>query len=185
MFRELTRQENTIVQREFNRWGIYNYILGKVVIVIKESQNNNKELFVIPLILKDFIYSPYSCYGGLQIGVLRKKKFLPSITFFSIVAKYSNSFLYVIVSCNAEKLLLYGKDIFGESIIYASPEINQNSVILILNKSKEFLGIGRSRFQATRIKENGKVTVNTLYDLGMYLRCEKKIKCIHKIPSKL
>jgi 60S ribosome subunit biogenesis protein NIP7 len=175
MFRDLTRQENTLIRREFNRWGIYNYIQDKVF-VIKESQNNNNELFVIPLILKDFIYCPYSCYGGVQIGILQKKNFLPSITFFSIVAKYGNSFLYVIVSCNAEKLILYGKDIFGESIIYASPDIKQNSVILILNKSKEFLGIGRSRYQATRIKENGKVTINTLFDLGMYLRCEKKDK---------
>jgi 60S ribosome subunit biogenesis protein NIP7 len=172
MFRELTREENTIIRREFDKWGIFNYIQDKVFI-IKESQKNNKELFVIPLILKNFIYCPYSCYGGLQIGILQKKKFLPSITFFGIVAKYGNSFLYVIVDCNAEKLILYGKDIFGDSIIYASPDIQENSVILILNKSKEFLGIGRSRFEATRIKENGKVTVNTLLDLGMYLRCEK------------
>ncbi len=173
MFRDLTRQENTIIHREFNRWGIYNYIQDKVF-VINESQNNTKELFVIPLILKDFIYCPYSCYGGLQIGVLQKKNFLPSITFFSIVAKYGNNFLYVIVSCNAEKLILYGKDIFGDSIIYASPGIEQNSVIVILNSTNEFLGIGRSRFQTNRIKENGKVTVNTLLDLGMYLRCEKQ-----------
>ncbi len=172
MFRELTREENTIIRREFDKWGIFNYIQDKVFI-IKESQKNNKELFVIPLILKNFIYCPYSYYGGLQIGILQKKKFLPSITFFGIVAKYGNSFLYIIVDCNAEKLILYGKDIFGDSIIYASPYIQQNSLILILNKSKEFLGIGRSRFEATRIKENGKVTVNTLLDLGMYLRCEK------------
>lgn len=175
MFRDLTRQENTIIRREFNRWGIYNYIQDKVF-VINERQNNTKELFVIPLVLKDFIYCPDSCYGGLRIGVLQNKNFLPSITFFNIVAKCSNNFLYVIVSCNAEKLILYGKDIFGDSIIYASPDIKQNSIILILNKSKEFLGIGRSRFQGTRIKENGKVTITTLFDLGMYLRCEKSDK---------
>lgn len=172
VFREPTREENTIIRREFNRWGIFNYIKDKIF-VIKDSQNNNKELFVIPLNLKNFIYCSYSCYGGLPIGILQKKKFLPSITFFSIVAKYGNSFLYVIVDCNAEKLILYGKDIFGDSIIFASPDIQENSLILILNKSKEFLGIGRSRFEATRIKDNGKVTVNTLLDLGIYLRCER------------
>lgn len=172
VFREPTREENTIIRREFNRWGIFNYIKDKIF-VIKDSQNNNKELFVIPLNLKNFIYCPYSCYGGLPIGILQKKKFLPSITFFGIVAKYGKSFLYVIVDCNAEKLILYGKDIFGDSIIFASPDIQENSLILILNKSKEFLGIGRSRFERTRIKENGKVTVNTLLDLGIYLRCER------------
>lgn len=179
MFRELTREENTIIRREFNRWGIFNYIQDKIF-VIKESQNNNKELFVIPLILENFIYCRYSCYGGLPIGILQKKKFLPSITFFGIVAKYGSSFLYVIVDCNVEKLILYGKDIFGDSIIYASPDIQENSVILILNKSKEFLGIGRFRFETSRIKENGKVTVNTLFDLGMYLRCEKLDKNVLK-----
>lgn len=172
VFREPTREENTIIRREFNRWGIFNYIKDKIF-VIKDSQNNNKELFVIPLNLKNFIYCPYSCYGGLPIGILQKKKFLPSITFFGIVAKYGKSFLYVIVDCNAEKLILYGKDIFGDSIIFASPDIQENSLILILNKSKEFLGIGRSRFEATRIKENGRVTVNTILDLGIYLRCER------------
>jgi 60S ribosome subunit biogenesis protein NIP7 len=177
MFRELTRQENTVIHRECNRWGIYKYILDKEF-VIKESQNN-KELFVIPLILKDFISCPFSCYGGLQIGVLHKKKFFPSMTFFSIVAKHSNSFFYVIVDCSAENLILYGKDIFGDSIVYASPGFKQNSILLILNKSREFLGIGKSRFQDTRIKEKGKVTINTLFDLGMYLRCEAKSKSIY------
>ena len=171
MFRVSTREENTIIRKEFNRWGIFNYIKDKIF-VIKESQNNDKELFVIPLNLKNFIYSSYSCYAGLPIGILKKKKFLPSISFFDIVARYGNSFLYVIVDINAEKLILYGRDIFGDSIIYASSDIQENSVILILNKSKEFLGIGRSRFAATRIKEKGKVTINTLFDLGIYLRCE-------------
>ena len=171
MFRVSTREENTIIRKEFNRWGIFNYIKDKIF-VIKESRNNDKELFVIPFNLKNFIYSSYSCYAGLPIGILKKKKFLPSISFFDIVARYGNSFLYVIVDINAEKLILYGRDIFGDSIIYASSDIQENSVILILNKTKEFLGIGRSRFSAMRIKENGKVTVNTLFDLGIYLRCE-------------
>ncbi len=173
VFREPTREENTIIRREFNRWGIFNYIKDKIFVIKDSQNNNNKELFVIPLNLKNFIYFPHSYYGGLPIGILQKKKFLPSITFFSNVAKYGNSFLYVIVDCNAEKLILYGKDIFGDSIIFASPDIQENSLILILNKSKEFLGIGRSRFEGTRIKENGKVTVNTLLDLGIYLRCER------------
>ena len=105
-----------------------------------------------------------------------KKKFIPSITFFDIVAKYSNNFLYVIVDCNGEKLILYGRDIFGNSILYASENIEENSIILILNKSKELLGIGRSRFHTTKIKENGKVTITTLLDIGTYLRSENHQK---------
>ena len=171
MIRELTREETTSIRREFNKWGIFNFLVDKVF-ALKECKDSVKSIFIIPLVLKKLIFNPYSCYGGLQIGTLQKKKFIPSITFFDIVAKYSNNFLYVIVDCNGEKLILYGRDIFGNSIEYASPGIEENSIILILNKSKEFLGVGRSRYSTTKIKENGKVTINTLLDLGTYLRLE-------------
>jgi len=77
------------------------------------------------------------------------------------------------VDNKSEQLILYGKDIFGNSIIYASPDIDQNSTLLILNKSRDFLGIGRSKYQTDKIKSNGIVTVYTLSDLGEYLRFEK------------
>ena len=171
MFRILTRQEKTIILREFNKWGIFNYLQDKVL-AVKECENSIKYLFLIPSVLENLIFYPCTCYGGLPIGNLHKKKFLPSITFFNVVAKYSNNFLYVIVNSNGEKLILYGRDVFGNSIQYASPDIEENSIILILNKSKELLGVGRARFSTTKIKENGKVTINTFLDLGTYLRLE-------------
>jgi 60S ribosome subunit biogenesis protein NIP7 len=172
MFRELTRQETTIIRREFNRWGIYGFIKDKIF-TIKENKNNINELFIIPVLLKDFIFFPQSIYGGLQLGFLKRKLFLPSLTFFNIVAKFGSNFSYVIVDNYAEQLILYGKDIFGTSIIDTSPDIEQNSLLLILNKSKEFLGIGRSKYQTTKIKSKGIVTVYTLFDLGWYLRYEE------------
>ena len=175
MLRELTRQEKTIILREFNRWGIFNYLHDKVF-AVEASENNLKCLFIIPVVLKSLIFYPYTCYGGLPIGNLQKKKFIPSIAFFDLVAKNSNNFLYVILDSNGEKLILYGRDIFGNSILYASPNIKENSILLILNKSKELLGIGRSRFHITKIKENGKVTINTLMDIGTYLRSENNQK---------
>jgi 60S ribosome subunit biogenesis protein NIP7 len=175
MIRELTREEKTIIRREFNKWGIFNYLKDKVF-ALKECEDNVKCIFIIPLVLKKLVFYPYSCYGGLQIGKIKKKKFIPSITFFDLVAKYSNTFLYVIVDCIGEKLILYGRDIFGNSILYASQNIEENSILLILNKSKELLGVGKARFHTTRIKENGKVTINTLLDIGTYLRSENNKK---------
>jgi 60S ribosome subunit biogenesis protein NIP7 len=171
MFRILTRQEKTIILREFNKWGIFNYLEDKLL-TVKECENSIKYLYLIPSVLENFIYYPGTYCGGLPIGNLHKKKFLPSITFFDVVSRYSKNFLYVIVNSNGEKLILYGRDIFGNSIEYASPGIEENSIILILNKLKEFLGVGRSRYSTTKIKENGKVTINTLLDLGTYLRLE-------------
>ena len=172
MFRILTMQEKTIILREFNKWGIFNYLQDKIL-AVKECENSIKYLFLIPSVLEKFIFYPCTYFGGLSIGNLHKKKFLPSITFFNVVAKYSNNFLYVIVNSNGEKLILYGRDVFGSSIEYASPGIEENSIILILSESKELLGVGRARFSTTKIKENGKVTINTLLDLGTYLRLEK------------
>ncbi|HET8793816.1 MAG TPA: PUA domain-containing protein [Nitrososphaeraceae archaeon] len=172
MFREITRHETTIILRESNRWGIYEYIKDKNF-VIRENKTNKNEVFVIPLPLTDFIFFSQSFYGGLKMGILKKKKFIPSLHFFSIVAKFGNNFSYVIVDNKSEQLILYGKDIFGNSIIYASPDIDQNSTLLILNKSRDFLGIGRSKYQTDKIKSNGIVTVYTLSDLGEYLRFEK------------
>ena len=172
MFRILTRQEKTIILREFNKWGIFNYLQDKLL-VVKECENSIKYLFLIPSVLENLIFYPCTCYGGLPIGNLHKKKFLPSITFFNVVAKYSNNFLYVIVNSDGEKLILYGRDVFGNSIEYASPGIEENSIILILSESKELLGVGRARFSTTKIKENGKVTINNLLHIGTYLRLEK------------
>jgi 60S ribosome subunit biogenesis protein NIP7 len=175
MIRELTREENTIIRREFNKWGIFNFIKDKVF-VLNEYEENVKCIFIIPSALKKLIFYPYSFYGGLQVGKIQKKKFIPSITFFDLVAKLSNSFLYVIVDCQGEKLILYGRDIFGNSILYASQKIVENSILLILNRSKELLGIGRARFHTTKIKTNGIVTIDTLLDIGTYLRSENQQK---------
>ena len=81
MIRELTREENTIIRREFNKWGIFNFIKDKVF-ALNEYEDNVKCIFIIPSALKKLIYYPYSSYGGLQVGNIQKKKFIPSITFF-------------------------------------------------------------------------------------------------------
>ena len=44
MFRELTKQETTIIRREFNKWGIYNYIHDKEFVIKANQSNNNKDL---------------------------------------------------------------------------------------------------------------------------------------------
>ena len=74
MIREVTREETTIIRREFNKWGIFNYLNDKVF-ALKECKDSVKSIFIITLVLKKLIFNPYSCYGGLQIGTLQKKKF--------------------------------------------------------------------------------------------------------------
>ena len=79
---------------------------------------------------------------------------------------------YVTVNENAEKLILYGRDVMGESIIYASEELNENELVILLNQRQEALGIGKTRFSGKRVLHTGKVTITTLEDAGSYLRDE-------------
>jgi hypothetical protein len=77
MIRDLTREEATSIRREFNKWGIFNCLIDKVF-ALKESDDNSKSIFMIPLRLQKLMFYPYSCYGGSYIGSIKKKNlFLP------------------------------------------------------------------------------------------------------------
>jgi len=113
---------------------------------------------------------PY--HMGLAIGEL-KKQFVPSMAGADLFARSGkrNEF-YIILNENAEKLVLYGRDIMGESIVDASDTLNENELVILLNSRLEAIGIGRTRFAGRSILQKGKVTVTTLNDAGYYLREE-------------
>ena len=56
MIREVTREETTIIRREFNKWGIFNYLKDKVF-ALKEFEDNVKCIFIIPRFKKIDILS--------------------------------------------------------------------------------------------------------------------------------
>ncbi|MDW3612501.1 MAG: hypothetical protein QOK90_10270, partial [Nitrososphaeraceae archaeon] len=56
MIREVTREETTIIRREFNKWGIFNYLNDKVF-ALKECKDSVKSIFIIPLVLKKLIFN--------------------------------------------------------------------------------------------------------------------------------
>jgi ribosome biogenesis protein Nip4 len=110
--------------------------------------------------------------SGLAIGEL-KKQFIPSIAGADLFARYGerNKF-YIAVSEKAENLLLYGRDIMGESIIEASDSLNENELVIVLNKWFEALAVGRTRFAGRSLFQKGRVTVTNISDAGYYLREE-------------
>lgn len=174
MIREITKKENTQVRRHLNNWGVFDYFKNKSFI-IKENSDNLKTLCMISENLKDLIFFPHTYSSGIGLGILTSRNFFPLPAFLYFITKYSNSFPYIAVNEESENLVLYGRDIFGESIIETSENIKENSMVLILNKGKEPLGIGKTRFSLSRIKEKDMITVKTLLDLGMYLRDENKL----------
>lgn len=115
---------------------------------------------------------PYSV--GLAIGEL-KKQFIPSIAGADLFARYGerkNNKYYIMVSEKAENLVLYGRDIMGESIVAASEALDENELVIVVNTAFEAITVGRTRFVGRSLFQKGRVTVSTIADAGYYLREE-------------
>jgi ribosome biogenesis protein Nip4 len=79
---------------------------------------------------------------------------------------------YITVNEKAEKLVLYGRDVMGDSILEASDMLDENELVIILNSRLEAIGIGRTRFAGKSLLQKGRATVTTVVDAGYYLREE-------------
>jgi 60S ribosome subunit biogenesis protein NIP7 len=168
------RNERTKINRALDRWGAFEFFKDKVLVLQKDD---TKKKIVVCLVnekieelLMAGMISPYSL--GLAIGEL-KKDFIPSIAGADLFARYGkiNKF-YIVVSEKAEKLVLYGRDIMGESIVEASEALAENELVILLNTGHEAIAIGRTRFSGKSLLQKGRVTVTTLADAGYYLREE-------------
>lgn len=168
------RNERTKINRALDRWGAFEFFKDKVLVLQKDD---TKKKIVICLVnekieelLMAGMISPHSL--GLAIGELGKE-FIPSIAGADLFARYGkrNKF-YIVVSEKAEKLVLYGRDIMGESIVEASEALAENELVILLNTSHEAVAIGRTRFSGNLLLQRGRVTVTTLADAGYYLREE-------------
>jgi ribosome biogenesis protein Nip4 len=172
MYCKPDRIERTKINRALDRWGAFEFFKDKVIILQKDDSKK-----VIVCLVNDKIEElmasmihPYSL--GLDIGELRKQ-FIPSIAGADLFARFGkrNKF-YIVVSEKAEKLVLYGRDIMGESIVEASDTLGENELVILLNTSHEAIAIGRTRFSGSSLLQKGRVTVTTLADAGYYLREE-------------
>jgi 60S ribosome subunit biogenesis protein NIP7 len=77
-----------------------------------------------------------------------------------------------VVNEKAENLLLYGRDIMGESITEASDALRENELVIVLNKWFEAIAVGRTRFAGRSLLQKGRVTITNISDAGYYLREE-------------
>ena len=78
----------------------------------------------------------------------------------------------MIVNETCENLILYGRDVFGQSIIKVSEKIRENEIVILLNTKNEALGIGRTKAAGESLLRHDKSTIITLVDAGCYLRSE-------------
>jgi 60S ribosome subunit biogenesis protein NIP7 len=166
------RDQRTRINRALDRWGAFEFFKDKVLILQKDDTKKVMVCLVnskIEQLMADMV-DPYSL--GLVIGEMRKQ-FIPSMAGADLFARYSKrNKLYIVVNENAEKLVLYGRDIMGESIVEASSILPENELVILLNTSFEAIAIGRTRFSGSLLWQKGRVTVTTLADAGYYLRDE-------------
>ncbi len=89
-----------------------------------------------------------------------------------LIARVSRNFPHVIVNENSENLILYGRDVLGQSIIKTSEMIRENEIVILLNTRNEPLGVGRTKVSGESLLRQGRCTILTLVDAGSYLRTE-------------
>jgi len=169
-YREATGVEKTLINRALDRWGVFEVFKEKMIII--EENGRSKKVLLVPRELKPLIMKMRPYKAGLGIGEL-KKQFMPSMPGADLFARIGkrNDF-YITVNEIAEKLVLYGRDVMGESIVEASSKIGENELVIVLNSMLEAIAIGRTRFDGKYLFQRGKVTVTTLTDAGYYLREE-------------
>jgi 60S ribosome subunit biogenesis protein NIP7 len=168
------RSEKTKINRALDRWGAFEFFKDKQLMIQKDEKEKVVVCLVNDRIEEEVMVihtmQPYSL--GLAIGEL-KKQFIPSIAGADLFARYGerNKF-YITVGEKAENLVLYGRDILGESILSASEDLDENELVIVLNTAYEAIAVGRTRFAGRSICQKGRVTVSTIADAGYYLREE-------------
>jgi ribosome biogenesis protein Nip4 len=89
-----------------------------------------------------------------------------------LIARVSKKFPHIIVDEIAERLILYGRSILGQSIVGGTENLEENEVIILLNGNREPIGIGQTKYSRKYLFQSDKDTVTTLVDAGHYLRSE-------------
>jgi ribosome biogenesis protein Nip4 len=170
--RQPARKERTQINRALDRWGAFEFFKHKPLIIQEVGTKKKIVCLVTGGIEKaiQVMEDPYS--AGLAIGEL-KKQFIPSIAGADLFARYGErNKYYITVGEKAENLVLYGRDIMGESIEAASDALDENELVIVLNTAFEAIAVGRTRFAGRSLFQKGRVTVSTIADAGYYLREE-------------
>lgn len=170
--RQPAREERTQINRALDRWGAFEFFKHKPLIIQEVGTKKKIVCLVTGGIEKaiQVMEDPYS--AGLAIGEL-KKQFIPSIAGADLFARYGErNKYYITVGEKAENLVLYGRDIMGESIEAASDALDENELVIVLNTAFEAIAVGRTRFGGRWLFQKGRVTVSTIADAGYYLREE-------------
>lgn len=167
-FRKPSREERTTLNRAFDRWGVFEFFKEKTILI---SDGDPRQVLLLSAASENAALNLDPVYAGLPIGTLQKS-FAPTVAGADLFSRNAANQYYVTVSENAEQLVLYGRDVMGDSIASVSDGLDENELVILLNGKREAIGVGRTRFAGKSILQKGRITVTTLADAGQYLRDE-------------
>ena len=167
LYRKTSLHERTVLRRAFSKWDVFEYFKDKLIYV-RTNSVGRKQIFFLPSEI--IVTDKQPLYAGLLIGELGKQ-FSPSIQMSQIIAKEGKNFPSIKVNSKGETMVVYGRDIFVDSIIEHNTH-RENEMVIILNQRNEAIGIGRTRNKSNHIANKGKIAVTTIADIGQYLREE-------------
>ncbi len=171
IYRTPSREERTTINRALDRWGAFEF-LNEKVLKVRNDGNGKIVVCLITDMMEKVMQLHQSYSSGLLLGHL-KKQFVPTIAGADLFARYgSRNRFYIVVNDRAEKLVLYGRDIMGDSIVEACDTLGENELVIVLNSSDDTIAIGRTRFAGRLLFQKSRVTVSTVDDAGYYLREE-------------
>ena len=162
MLRELTRRERTRLNSFFSYWNVFDYFKDKILLI-----DDDKQVFMMRD--KEFALRNNPIHAGLKVCCLRKHAH-PSLSILQLFVDIDCG-KRIIINDHAQMLFLYGRDIFGSSIIKHTNDFKANDEVIITNEYNEALGLGRARYDADKIM-NARIAITNLMDLGFYLRGE-------------
>ncbi|MDP2750536.1 MAG: hypothetical protein Q8O89_06920 [Nanoarchaeota archaeon] len=108
--------------------------------------------------------------AGVFLGERFRSEFRPSVALLDIISKKSDKKIFV--NKKGEWLFLCGRDIFGDSVVKADFN-EEEEYVLVQNENDENLGYGVITADVKNGRNKSKVVVKNLFDRGNFLRREK------------
>jgi ribosome biogenesis protein Nip4 len=181
-FRKPNRVEKTILRKAFSKWGIFEYYDEiNIFIKISETTPKDKKVYICskPFESLDTFLGHKLISLGLQLGIIRKKKFIVGLNFAELVLEKKKNerfdFPHVVVTEKAVNLVCFGRDVMGNSVVSCSEGIDSNQILIIINKNHELVGMGRTRYTSELLLQPNLVTVDTVENIGTYYLQEENL----------
>ena len=142
-----------------------NIHLDSALIVEKQNRYYLLNPNLKRLITKDFFYA------GTYLGKIKDGKFFPSFNLLTTIARQKAN--KTTIDEKTEWLFICGRDIFKQGILNIEGSKRKGNYTLIMNQHNECLGFGRIIRNIEEEKNEKKVVVRNISDIGDFLRREQ------------